>query len=73
MALATFGAGCFWGVEYFFRAVNGVSNATCGYMGGKDVFTTYKEVKTGTTGHAEVVQVEFDPSVVSFDELLTVF
>ena len=73
MSLATFGAGCFWGVEYFFREINGVSNATCGYMGGKDTATTYKEVKTGSTGHAEVVQVEFDPAVVSYDDLLTVF
>ncbi|GGB63113.1 peptide-methionine (S)-S-oxide reductase MsrA [Shewanella inventionis] len=73
MALATFGAGCFWGVEYFFREINGVINATCGYMGGKDSATTYKEVKTGTTGHAEVVQVEFDPSIVSYNDLLDTF
>ncbi|GAA0782146.1 MULTISPECIES: peptide-methionine (S)-S-oxide reductase MsrA [Pseudomonadati] len=73
MALATFGAGCFWGVEYFFREIKGVSNATCGYMGGKDSATTYKEVKTGTTGHAEVVQVEYDENVVSYDQLLDVF
>ena len=73
MALATFGGGCFWGVEYFFREVNGVINATCGYMGGQDSATTYKEVKTGTTGHAEVVQVEYDADVVSYDDLLDIF
>jgi peptide-methionine (S)-S-oxide reductase len=73
MALATFGAGCFWGVEHFFREVEGVTQATCGYMGGKDTAVTYKEVKTGTTGHAEVVQVEFDPERVSFNALLEFF
>ncbi|MCK8046968.1 peptide-methionine (S)-S-oxide reductase MsrA [Shewanella sp. 1CM18E] len=73
MALATFGAGCFWGVEYFFRKVNGVNDCTCGYMGGKDQFTRYQDVKQGITGHAEVVQVEFDPAVVSFDDLLAIF
>ncbi|MCE9687379.1 peptide-methionine (S)-S-oxide reductase MsrA [Shewanella sp. AS16] len=73
MALATFGAGCFWGVEYFFKRVEGVSRATCGYMGGNDQATSYQEVKTGTTGHAEVVQVEFDPERVSYDSLLQVF
>jgi len=73
MALATFGAGCFWGVEYFFREIKGVSHATCGYMGGKDSAITYEEVKTGTTGHAEVVQVEFDENIVSYDDLLDVF
>ena len=73
MALATFGAGCFWGVEYFFRQVEGVLNATSGYMGGNNQATTYEEVKKGKTGHAEVVQVEFDETKVSFDALLQVF
>ncbi|GIU26240.1 peptide-methionine (S)-S-oxide reductase MsrA [Shewanella schlegeliana] len=73
MALATFGAGCFWGVEYFFRKVEGVIDCTCGYMGGKDCYTRYNEVKTGTTGHAEVVQVEYDAAKVSFEQLLQVF
>ncbi|ABV87568.1 peptide-methionine (S)-S-oxide reductase MsrA [Shewanella pealeana] len=73
MALATFGAGCFWGVEYFFREVEGVIDCTCGYMGGKDSYTRYAEVKTGTTGHAEVVQVEYDPNIVSYQRLLEVF
>ncbi len=73
MAVATFGAGCFWGVEYFFRQVEGVINATSGYMGGSSNQTTYEEVKKGETGHAEVVQVEYDESIVSYDDLLAVF
>lgn len=73
MTLATFGAGCFWGVEYVFRRVDGVINATCGYMGGNNAATTYQEVKQGHTGHAEVVQVEFDPNIVSYEALLEVF
>ncbi|WOT03646.1 peptide-methionine (S)-S-oxide reductase MsrA [Shewanella youngdeokensis] len=73
MAYATFGAGCFWGVEYFFKQVEGVSNCICGYMGGQDQFTTYAEVKTGNTGHAEVVQVEYDPNVVAYETLLSIF
>ncbi|MBR9727912.1 peptide-methionine (S)-S-oxide reductase MsrA [Shewanella intestini] len=73
MAVATFGAGCFWGVEYFFREVNGVTNATCGYMGGRDGEATYEQVKQGSTGHAEVVRVEFDPAIVSFETLLDIF
>lgn len=73
MAVATFGAGCFWGVEYFFRQVKGVLNATSGYMGGTNQTVTYEDVKTGNTGHAEVVQVEFDDALVSYEELLAVF
>lgn len=73
MALATFGAGCFWGVEDFFRQIPGVNNAVCGYMGGNDRAVTYEEVKKGHTGHAEVVQVEFDERLVSFDDLLATF
>ncbi|WP_076540884.1 peptide-methionine (S)-S-oxide reductase MsrA [Shewanella sp. UCD-KL21] len=73
MTIATFGAGCFWGVEYFFKQINGVVAAQCGYMGGNDKFQTYEQVKAGTTGHAEVVKVEFDDNVVSYEELLTVF
>jgi peptide-methionine (S)-S-oxide reductase len=71
--LATFGAGCFWGVEATFRQVNGVVNTAVGYEGGKTENPTYQDVCTDLTGHAEVVQVEFDPTVVSFDSLLTVF
>ncbi|WP_335917983.1 peptide-methionine (S)-S-oxide reductase MsrA [Shewanella chilikensis] len=73
MAIATFGGGCFWGVEYFFRQVPGVLNASSGYMGGDDRIKRYEEVKQGNSGHAEVVQVEFDEAQVSFTELLQVF
>lgn len=73
MALATFGAGCFWGVEYFFKQVDGVANCVCGYMGGDNQYSSYVDVKAGITGHAEVVQVEYDPNKVSFNTLLEVF
>jgi len=69
---ATFGAGCFWGVEARFRAVEGVLDATSGYMGG-DPNPDYKAVCTGKTGHAEVVQVRFDPGLVSYETLLALF
>jgi len=72
-ALATFGAGCFWGVEVAFRRIPGVKDAQVGYSGGKTSAPTYKEVCTDTTGHAEVVQVEFDPAQVKFAELLAAF
>lgn len=71
--LATFGAGCFWGVELNFRRVDGVVNALVGYEGGSLQNPTYRDVCTDTTGHAEVVQVEYDPEKVSFDHLLDVF
>lgn len=70
--LATFGAGCFWGVEARFRAVEGVIEATSGYMGGQPE-PNYKAVCTGTTGHAEVVQVQFDANLVSYETLLDLF
>jgi peptide-methionine (S)-S-oxide reductase len=73
MQKATFGAGCFWGVESQFRCVNGVLETTVGYMGGTFENPTYKDVCTDRTGHAEVVEVVYDPSVVSYDELLNVF
>lgn len=73
MEKATFGAGCFWGVESFFREVPGVIDAAAGYAGGHVDNPTYKQVCTDTTGHAEVVQVTFDPAKVSYDKLLGVF
>lgn len=71
--LATFGAGCFWGVEVAFRNVKGVKDALVGYLGGTLENPTYKDVCGGRTGHAEVVQVEFDPAEVTYKELLGVF
>ncbi len=70
---AIFGAGCFWGVEAAFRAVKGVKEVISGYSGGHFKNPTYRDVCSDTTGHAEVVQVEYDPSEVSYDELLEVF
>ena len=69
----TFGAGCFWGVEYVFRRVPGVVDAQVGYSGGVTKHPTYEQVCSHTTGHAEVTQVTFDPTRVSFDQLLEVF
>lgn len=71
--LATFGAGCFWGVEETYREVKGVVGTAVGYMGGAVTEPTYKQVCTDTTGHAEVTQVEFDPALTSYEELLEVF
>jgi len=73
MEKAIFGAGCFWGVESSFREVKGVKTTAVGYSGGHTRNPTYKDVCTDKTGHAEVVQVEFDPKEVSFDDLLNVF
>ncbi|MGH9720262.1 MAG: peptide-methionine (S)-S-oxide reductase MsrA [Bryobacteraceae bacterium] len=70
---ATFGAGCFWGVEAAFRQVPGVVDAAVGYAGGTLTNPAYRDVCTGKTGHAEVVQVEFDPAHVSYRQLLDVF
>jgi len=71
--IATFGAGCFWGVEAAFQRVSGVVDTTVGYSGGETPNPTYKDVCTDETGHAEVVQVAFDPRKVSYEQLLDVF
>ena len=71
--IATFGAGCFWGVEAAFRQVRGVLDAVVGYSGGKTENPTYQDVCTDRTGHAEVVQVSFDPALVSYEKLLDAF
>ncbi len=73
MDTATFGAGCFWCVEAIFQQLKGVESAVSGYSGGTVKNPGYREVSTGRTGHAEVVQIVYDPSVISFPELLEVF
>ncbi|MDY7082905.1 MAG: peptide-methionine (S)-S-oxide reductase MsrA, partial [Halobacteria archaeon] len=70
---ATFAGGCFWCIEAAFKEVEGVESAVPGYAGGDTENPTYQEVCSGTTGHAEVVQVTYDPDTVSYDELLEIF
>ncbi len=73
MEKATFAAGCFWGVEAAFRQLQGVKSTTVGYSGGSFPNPTYQDVCTGRTGHAEVVQLDYDPTQVSYQELLDIF
>jgi len=73
MEIATFGNGCFWCTEAIFQNLNGVEEVTSGYSGGHVDNPTYKQVCTGTTGHAEVIHIKYDPAVISYDELLEVF
>jgi peptide-methionine (S)-S-oxide reductase len=72
-ATATFGAGCFWGVEAAFRQIPGVLEVTSGYTGGRVARPTYQDVCTGRTGHAEAVQITYDPQQVSYETLLDAF
>jgi len=71
--LGTFGGGCFWCMEAIFERFNGVKAVTSGYAGGKTPDPSYKQVCTGATGHAEVIQVEYDPAVISYNQLLDIF
>ena len=70
---ATFGAGCFWCTESMFSKLKGVQSALPGYSGGQTVDPKYEDVKKGTTGHAEVVHIQFDPAVITFNQLLDAF
>lgn len=72
-AIAILGGGCFWCTEAVFEKIKGVSEVVSGYAGGKNENPTYKEICTGTTGHAEVIKIVFDPKVVSYEKILEIF
>ena len=73
MATAYFSAGCFWGVEYYFKRLKGVTKTAVGFMGGDLENPSYKQVKTGTTGHLETIEVEYDHELVSYEALVRYF
>ena len=73
MKTAYFSAGCFWGVEYYFKRLKGVTKTVVGFMGGDMENPSYKQVKTGTTGHLETIEVEYDPEIVSYEALVRYF
>ena len=73
MKKAYFSAGCFWGVEYYFKRLKGVTKTVVGFMGGEIENPSYKQVKTGTTGHLETIEVEYDPEMVSYEALVRYF
>ena len=73
MATAYFSAGCFWGVEYYFKRLKGVTKTVVGFMGGDLENPSYKQVKTGTTGHLETIEVEYDHELVSYEALVHYF
>ncbi len=73
LQLATVGGGCFWCLEAVFQRINGVSRVVSGYAGGRTENPNYREVCGGNTGHAEVIQIEFDPATISYEKLLDVF
>ena len=73
MKKAYFSAGCFWGVEYYFKRLKGVTKTTVGFMGGELENPSYKQVKTGMTGHLETIAVEYDPELVSYEALVRYF
>ena len=73
MKKAYFSAGCFWGVEYYFKRLKGVTQTTVGFMGGELKDPSYKQVKTGTTGHLETIEVEYNPEEVTYEALTRYF
>ena len=73
MEQATFGAGCFWCVEAVFERLEGVSDVRAGYAGGSTKNPTYEEISTGDTGHAEVIKIDYNPSIISYKKLLDIF